>query len=56
MERAWLDEQVACVLCRSGGVQAEDLEQLYGEDVDFLFTKLKIAQEGKHVRELVNGR
>ena len=34
---------------RSGALMAEDLEEKYGEDVEFLFAKLKLTQENKEV-------
>lgn len=35
---------------RSGELKPEDLEQEYGEQVDFLFAKLKLAKDNKEVR------
>lgn len=35
---------------RSGVLQPEDLEKEYEDDLDFLFAKLKLAQENKKVR------
>lgn len=39
---------------RSGALKPEDLEKDYEDDLDFLFAKLKLAQENKEVSIMVN--
>ena len=40
---------IFCHNCRSGSVQASELEPDYGEDLDFLMAKLRIAEADTEV-------